>query len=639
MPILATITNFESYSRMGDVSVIGICIIIFVLLSTSYVKRTKAFRIFSAIVGLLFLAAIISVGYHELIDNNVQNVRGLLYSLRLIYQILLFQVFFLFTLYTAVISNLEHKKSRIAALVSSTIFSLFVIMDIVFTLTGIGFSINKETNVITQGVDVFVIGSLVFVLYIGALLLGVRKLVYKRVMYGFYAIVIVCFATRIAQYFLKEASLTTLTFVLPVIGMMYIMHANPINVTLGTLDAHSLEDLVATYYRSRKEFIIMSLMLPDYMGEGKSLPEAVRQQTRRFSKELFRNGILFQVANGQLMMIAKKSSNPDYVEWIKVILKAFKEQYDKYKMPYKIVYGESIDEISETNEYISLIEQIHANIPDNTMHLIDRDDIERFKKREFIVAELEDIYKKHDLDDPRVLAYCQPVFNINTGRFDTAEALMRLNLNGTIIYPDQFIQIAEARGFIHVLTLIIMNKTCQAINRFVNCGYRFKRISVNVSVLELKDDKFCDDINAILERNNVDGSKLAIEITESHSEADFYFMKEKIQELHGQGIVFYLDDFGTGYSNMERILELPFDIIKFDRSMVIASGSNARSEKIVENLAKMFKDMEYSVLYEGVEDVADENRCISMAASYLQGFKYSKPIPIDQLRDFLARAD
>ena len=111
-------------------------------------------------------------------------------------------------------------------------------------------------------------------------------------------------------------------------------------------------------------------------------------------------------------------------------------------------------------------------------------------------------------------------------------------------------------------------------------------------------------------------------------------MKERIETLHAEGIQFYLDDFGTGYSNMERILELPFDIIKFDRSMVIASGQDHRSEQIVKKLAKMFTDFNYFVLYEGVEDNTDENRCLSMAATYLQGFKYSKPIPIEELGGF-----
>ena len=159
-----------------------------------------------------------------------------------------------------------------------------------------------------------------------------------------------------------------------------------------------------------------------------------------------------------------------------------------------------------------------------------------------------------------------------------------------------------------------------------------------LSVLELKEDTFCGDMNRIIDNNQSPVEKVAIELTESNSEADHMIMKEKIEELRGKGIQFYLDDFGTGYSNMERIMELPFDIIKFDRSMVIASGMDERSENIVQSLARMFKDMKYSVLYEGIEDEKDEERCKAMSAMYLQGYKYSRPVPIEKLRAFIPKA-
>ena len=72
--------------------------------------------------------------------------------------------------------------------------------------------------------------------------------------------------------------------------------------------------------------------------------------------------------------------------------------------------------------------------------------------------------------------------------------------------------------------------------------------------------------------------------------------------------------------------------------MVIASGTDERSGKIVENLAHMFRDMEYAVLYEGIESDTDEARCREMSAVYLQGYKYSRPVPIEQLRRFLSDA-
>lgn len=150
-------------------------------------------------------------------------------------------------------------------------------------------------------------------------------------------------------------------------------------------------------------------------------------------------------------------------------------------------------------------------------------------------------------------------------------------------------------------------------------------------------EEFAKELSDIIEESYIPNSKIAIEVTESQSDRDFNDLKEMIDKLKGIGIKFYLDDFGTGYSNMERIMNLPFDIIKFDRSLVIASQSDKRSEEIVGKLAGMFAELHYSVLYEGVEDEEDEKRCINMHASYLQGYKYSRPIPITELKNFFSQ--
>ena len=274
-------------------------------------------------------------------------------------------------------------------------------------------------------------------------------------------------------------------------------------------------------------------------------------------------------------------------------------------------------------------------MPECSFHSVGPEDVVEFNRKEYILNELADICRCGNLDDPRVQVYCQPVLNVRTGKYDTAEALMRLKLEETgMVYPNQFIQLAEEQGYIHMLTEIILHKTCEAIRRFTEKGYDTKRISVNVSVPELKDESFCRDIIGIIRRSSISSDKIAIELTESQNEGDFILMKQKISELKEKGIQFYLDDFGTGYSSMERIMELPFDIIKFDRSMLLASGSSERSRQIVVSLAHMFAALNYAVLYEGVESDSDERLCLDMSASYLQGYKYSRPVPITELEAY-----
>lgn len=628
----------REYSRMGDVGVIALCCTVFVLLAFSYISRTKSYRIFNAIVGFILLAAIVNIGYHELLRVYALEYKYAIYVLRCFYHTLLFQVFFLFTLYATVITDMKHKQARIVAYTSMSVFLVLMGIDILFTVLGLGFYIDETGTAYRGSYDIFLLGYYLYVLFLAILVFKVRRKIFKRVAYSFIGTMLLAVIIRTAQLFVNDASLTTFTFTLPVVTMLYTMHSNPYNIATGTLDKNAMRDLIKNLYAKDKEFIIMSLTLPDYVGEGKSLPDVVKEQTRRFTVEYFRDGTLFQINNGQIIMIARKDRNPDYEEWMKTILKAFMQQYEIHKMPFKIVYGESLKDRIKYNEYAAFLLSVNSDIPDNVMHRIKDADVRRFKDEQYIIDELEDIYKKSDLNDPRVLVYAQPVYNINTKRFDTAEALMRLHLDKTgTISPGLFIPVAEERGYIHVLTKIILNKTCQMVRKFKEQNLNFKRISVNVSMIELKSVRFCDDIINILKENDVSGENIAIELTESQSEADFMLMKEKIQILHEQGIKFYLDDFGTGYSNMERIFELPFDIIKFDRSMVIASGVDERSERIVENLAKMFADFDYRVLYEGIENNADEDRCLNMSANYLQGFKYSRPIPIEELEGFISR--
>ena len=204
-----------------------------------------------------------------------------------------------------------------------------------------------------------------------------------------------------------------------------------------------------------------------------------------------------------------------------------------------------------------------------------------------------------------------------------------------MIFPDTFIPLAESHECIHVLSEIILHKTCMFIRNAMQEGKNIDRISVNISPMELKNRNFCDDIVKIIKDCQIPFDKIAIELTESTNEADFEKVKDIMFELHRYGIKFYLDDFGTGYSNIERIIGLPIDIIKFDRSLTILASKDDTSQSIVASFSNIFKMAEYQVLFEGVEDEADENRCMEMNAHYLQGYKYSKPIPIEELKKFL----
>ena len=627
----------ERYSPIGDLTVVSVCLVMITLIFFSYTRKSRSFGIFVSLLGLLVLSALAQVSFYSLAASSSEALYTVASGMRCLHLALLFTIFLLYVVYIGEVTQLSRRQRRPFHIATAVIYVVIIGLDVLDTVLGRGLQITP-TTIAYQGPDRFIYGYIAFLILIIAMMIRVRKLLYKRVMFGFYSTMVISVAVLMVQRLCGQSSYTVATFMYPVIAMFYFMHSTPYDASLGAIDSKLLEDMVRYNCAKHREFMFMSLYMRDFDEEGKIMPESIKAVVRRFTVDFFRDATLFQIGNGHMILMFLKKRNLDYESKIVRILRAFRYEYQKFGYDYKIVIGESVEEISRKNEYVSFINNIYRGMEENTIHRVTEDDVRKFSQIVHVLRELEDIYRKRDLDDPRVLAYCQPVYNLRTRRYDTAEALMRLKLDGSgLVFPDVFIPLAEEYGYIHVLTQIILHKTCQEIRRLMTAGYTVTRVSVNVSVPELKDDDFCSDIIHTIDNSGIPGEKIAIELTESRSDADFMLMQEKITQLRQRGIKFYLDDFGTGYSNMERILELPFDIIKFDRSMVQASGSSERSRRIVNSLASMFSQLDYAVLYEGVEEAEDERMCAAMCASYLQGYKYSRPVPIETLTDFFER--
>lgn len=626
-----------NYSPVGDLVVVSICMVMIVLMAFSYVRKTRTYNIFLIVIGLLLAAAISDVAFHQAAGLGTSFSYHAAYALRFIFHGFLYAIFVFFAVYINEVAKTSPGEKRRYIGIAVAIFLLVVAADLIVTVTGRGMRIT-EAGIESRGFNSFIWGYIAFVILMIVLLYRVRTRVYREVMRGFIGSIMISFFILTLQGIHGQSSFTVATFLYPVIGMFYILHSNPYDVRIGSLDVRAFADEVRLSYERRKEFVFMSLYLREMTEEGRKVPEGVQALIRKYAAETFRGSLLFQASKGHAILMFHKKQNPGYQQTVQDLLSNFGVHYEQFHLDYKIVIGESIDEISKRGEYISLINSTMQGMKQNTIHYMTEDDIKAFEREKIILAELEDIAEKRNLNDPRVLLYCQPVYNIGEGCYDTAEALMRLELDSLgIVYPNEFIPLAEKQGLIHILTEIILHKTCLQIRSLLVGGYRITRVSVNVSALELRDERFCEDIIRIIDDTGIPRDKIAIELTESQTEADFLRMKARIDILRQQGIKFYLDDFGTGYSNMERIIELPFDIIKFDRSLVLACADSKRSRQIVASLATMFTRMKYAVLFEGIEEDEDQQLCTRMHASFLQGYKFSRPVPAQHMVKYLSK--
>ena len=635
---MGTQIYFDNYSPVGDITVMAMCMAIFALLAGSYIKKNRNSGVFLNIVIYLLLSAIADMVYHvaygRITDGDFTHVN----IIRIIYHALLFSNLLLYVVYIVSLLDLKGKRKHLIMLTTILLYVSVIVLDILFSVTGAGIGADPADHF--AGVaNVFLAGYILFLVLIIILTLRFSRNLYKRVMIGFYGTIAISLIILVLQARHNQNSFTVVSFLPPTVAILYLLHSNPIDAKLGAADEDSLKDTINFYRRIKKKFLFVSLHLRELDLENARLPEDIQEMIRDTAGRVFKIGSLYQLSAGHFIFIARKDRNMDYMEKCKAMLGTVREKLDSHSYSYRIVVGESIDEISKKNEYEAFIRDIERRMASTGIHIVKEGDVSRFRENEYILEQLKDISQKKDPDDPRVLAYCQPVYSLKTGKYDTAETLMRLNLPEMgLVPPYKFISVAEENSYIHVLTGIILKKTCDEIRRLMEEGYDFKRLSVNLSILDLRDEKLSEKVMDIIREAGIPEEKIAFEITESQTEYDFIMAKSMIYELKEHGIKFYLDDFGTGYSNMERILELPFDIIKFDRSLVIASDSDARSQKMVGSLAGLFSQLDYSILYEGIEDQDDEERCRDMSASYLQGYKYSRPVPIGELRHFFAHS-
>jgi diguanylate cyclase (GGDEF)-like protein len=259
----------------------------------------------------------------------------------------------------------------------------------------------------------------------------------------------------------------------------------------------------------------------------------------------------------------------------------------------------------------------------NVVALFDAMDPRYSVDREDVAATL-----KIALDQKLVSLVYQPIRNMQTGMLDGAEALMRLRmLDGTPVGPDVFIPIAERTGAIIGLGRWAIRTAC--IDLLVTDLVRVA--SVNVSPTELKMPGFADYVAATLAECEIDGARLAFEITEGvELEIDQHLVR-CISDLRKLGVQVWLDDFGTGFAGLSWLRLIDFDIVKIDRSFLHDSRTE-RGRRMLLDIINLLRNRGVRILVEGVETIEHQRLMLQYGIHHLQGYYIARPAPADQLR-------
>ena len=240
------------------------------------------------------------------------------------------------------------------------------------------------------------------------------------------------------------------------------------------------------------------------------------------------------------------------------------------------------------------------------------------------------------LVEDRVEVFYQPIYSTKDSCFTCAEALVRIRKeDGSIFPPGEFIPVAEKRGLIIKLGERVFEKVCQLIVERNPSQYGLKYVEVNLSVIQCAYEKLAEDFIAIMRKYKVDPKYIVLEITESASVRDREILLENMQKLKDVGVRFALDDFGTGQSNLNYIVDMPVDVVKFDSSMTNAYFENGTAKYVMDSAMQMIQGMDLEIVSEGIEEKEQYKVIEDLGIDYVQGYYFSKPVESDQFIDFI----
>ena len=241
------------------------------------------------------------------------------------------------------------------------------------------------------------------------------------------------------------------------------------------------------------------------------------------------------------------------------------------------------------------------------------------------------------MDMDLVEVHYQPIYSTKEKKFTSAEALVRIrDEKGNLIPPGMFIEIAEKNGMIIRLGEIVFEKVCRFIKEHRIEQYGIHYVEVNLSVIQCADEHLADTFIRIMKKYDISPQMINLEITESASLSAKMILLDNMKCLMDYGVKFSLDDFGTGQSNLNYIVDMPVDIVKFDRGMINAYFENGKAKYVMDAAMHMIHGMELQIVSEGIETEHQYETMEDLGISYIQGYYFSKPLPEAEFLDFIA---
>lgn len=444
---------------------------------------------------------------------------------------------------------------------------------------------------------------------------------------------LVCWlGSSLIQLFIKDMLLVGFGASMGVL-VLYVKLENPetyVDRETGMFNNNALTCFLRERHTKGLHFPILILALEDYtnIGLDKEEVDLIRQE---IENSLYQTGArVFRKSEDEIVMLFNHREPADEAK--AMLVRRFSEGwgYGRVMLHPGWIFLADAQMLTDSDELGRVLRHVRQVLGWYDVE-ITNEILEQMRKEKRVERLLLD-----GIENDRVEVYYQPIYNTKEQRFTCAEALVRIyDGENHLIRPGVFIEVAEKNGMILKLGRIVFEKVCRLMKELHPEQYGLRYIEVNLSTVQCADEHLAEDYIAILQQYGIPPERINLEITESASLQAKETLRQNMERMMDYGIRFSLDDFGTGQSNLNYIMDMPVDIVKFDREMSQAFFENDKAHFVMNAAISMVHGMELETVSEGIETAEQLKKMEDMGISYIQGYYFSKPLPAEDFLDFL----
>lgn len=242
---------------------------------------------------------------------------------------------------------------------------------------------------------------------------------------------------------------------------------------------------------------------------------------------------------------------------------------------------------------------------------------------------------KAGIENEEFKIYLQPKHNLRTNKTGGAEALIRwIHPELGFMNPGDFIPLFESNGFIKKVDEYVFFKVLEILKSWLDRKLRVVPISINLSRRDFEHENFAENISKAVDKYGIPHNLIHFELTESAISDNPDLIIKNLTELHNEGYMIELDDFGAGYASLMTLSEIEFDILKLDMS-IIKNDNPTSKRNALDICSRISKDMNLISVAEGIETEEQVVRIKNLGCDFIQGYFYSKPLPVEEFEKYL----